>query len=166
VDNRDTLVLGGRVAAAKWKLLIEASVELVEVGTGRKITLITERVEEQGQARGNANFTTAEIQAVNRKLAAALATRLVDSISPIRIVAVRGDDFIIDRGKSASVKVGDKFTLLEPAGAPGFSDASFPVGQALVVHVNENSSNLRFDRSKAANAQAVQATWTVIKSED
>lgn len=166
VANRDTLVLGGRVAAAKWKLLIEASVELVEVSTGRKVALITERVEEGGQARGNANFTTAEIQAVNRKLAAALATRLVDSISPIRIVAVRGDDFIIDRGKSANVKAGDKYTLLEPAAAPGFSDASFPVGQAVVVHVNENSSNLRFERPKTATVQAVQTTWTVIKAED
>ena len=166
VANRDTLVLGGRVAAAKWKLLIEASVELVEVSTGRKVALITERVEEGGQARGNANFTTAEIQAVNRKLAAALATRLIDSISPIRIVAVRGDDFIIDRGKSANVRVGDKYTLLEPVTTPGFSDASFPVGQAVVVHVNENSSNLRFERSKTAAAQAVQATWTVIKADN
>lgn len=166
VANRDTLVLGGRVAAAKWKLLIEASVELVEVSTGRKVALITERVEEGGQARGNANFTTAEIQAVNRKLAAALATRLVDSMSPIRIVAVRGDDFIIDRGKSANVRVGDKFTLLEPVTTPGFSDASFPVGQAVVVHVNESSSNLRFERSKTAAAQAVLATWTVIKADN
>lgn len=166
--QRDTLVLGGRVAAAKWRLMIEASFELVEVSTGRKLAVITERAEESGQSRGNANFTTLEIQAVNRGLASALATRIVDSLSPIRIVAIRGDDFIIDRGRSANVRVEDRYTVLEPAAAPGFGDAAFPVGTAVVVHVNEHSANLRLERPKGASAPVastpLQGTWTVIKA--
>jgi hypothetical protein len=164
IANRDTLVLGGRVAAAKWRLLLEASFELVDVKTGRKAAVITEKVEDSGQSRGNANFTTLEIQAINRKLSTQLATRIIDSLAPIRIIAIRGDDFIIDRGKSANVKVGDKYTVLEPAAAAGLEDAAFPVGSATVTFVNEKSANLRLERDKTAPAALLQNTMQVIKA--
>jgi hypothetical protein len=164
IANRDTLVLGGRVAAAKWRLLLEASFELVDVKTGRKSVVITEKVEDSGQSRGNANFTTLEIQAISRNLATQLATRIIDSLAPIRIIAIRGDDFIIDRGKSANVKVGDKYAVLEPAAGAGLEDAAFPVGSATVTFVNEKSANLRLERDKTAAATLLQTTMQVIKA--
>lgn len=161
--QRETLVLGGRVAAAKWKLLIEASIELIDSKTGRKSELLTQRVEKSGQSRGAANFTTFEIQEVNRDLAGQLAARMIDVLSPIRIVAVRSDDFIIDRGKSASIRVGDRFTLLEPAEGSDDSEAAFPVGEAVVTLVNEKTSNLRLQRDKNNATTGIDKAMRIIR---
>jgi hypothetical protein len=165
IAQRETLVLGGEVAAAKWKMLIEASIELIEVSTGRKLEVLTQRAEKAGQSRGSANFTTLEIQEVNRELATQLAARMTDILSPIRIVAIRGDDFIIDRGKAASIKVGDRFTVLEPAEGSDDPDAAFPVGEASVVLVTEKTSNLRLKREKDGAATALSKTMRLIRTD-
>ncbi len=165
IAKRETLVLGGEVAAAKWKMQIEASIELIEVSTGRKLEVLTQRAEKAGQSRGSANFTTLEIQEVNRELATQLAARVTDILSPIRIVAIRGDDFIIDRGKAASIKVGDHFTLLEPAEGSDDPDAAFPIGEASVVLVTEKTSNLRLKREKDGATTVLTKSMRLIRAD-
>ena len=140
--NRDALVQGGATLAARWSLEIAATLNITDIKTGNKVAAITEKVSIGEKGRGAVNFTSSHIQQANAALANKLAARVLDSLCPIRILSIRGQQFIIDRGVRAGVMVGDKYTVMEPAGDSNDTDAGFPIGCAVVQFVNEKSSNL------------------------
>jgi hypothetical protein len=144
-------VLGKEVAAI-WKNEITASLEITSVAaTGGKKT-ITETVTDEGKGRmgvGNkaADFDAAQMRGLMEKLTKKLATRILDNYSPPRVTAIRGRQMIIDRGIAAGVKVGDKFQLIEKVADNQGTDAGFPLGEASVKSISEDTSNLDFDPS-------------------
>ena len=144
----DRKVLGNERAAI-WKNSMTASFELTNVATGTK-KVITESVAEEGKGRKGvggvaANFDARQIKGLSDQLTAKLASRILDNISPPKIVAARGNKVIIDRGRAAGVKTGDKFRLIERVDETLGTDAGFPLGSATVEFVNEDTSNLNCD---------------------
>jgi hypothetical protein len=51
----------------------------------------------------------------------------------------------MDRGEAAGVKAGDSYKLIERVDSTYGTDAGFPLGNAIVEMVNEDTSNLRID---------------------
>lgn len=146
----DRKVLGNEEAAI-WSNLMSASFELTRVGTGTK-KIITESVSDGGKGRkgvgGEAsNFNAQQIRDLTQKLAKRLAERILDNVSPPKVIAQRGRKIIIDRGLAAGVSVGDTFTLIEKADNSFGTDAGFPLGTATVEFVNEDTSNLNLDNN-------------------
>ena len=144
----DRKVLGNERAAI-WKNSMTASFELTNVATGTK-KVITESVAEEGKGRKGvggvaANFDARQIKGLCDQLTTKLASRILDNISPPKIIAARGNKVIIDRGRAAGVKIGDKFRLIERVDETLGTDAGFPLGSATVDFVNEDTSNLICD---------------------
>ena len=144
-------VLGKEVASI-WKNEMSASLEITSVAaTGGKKT-ITETVTDSGQGRmgvGNKapDFDAAQMRGLMEKLTKKLATRILDNYSPPKVTAIRGRQMIIDRGVAAGVKVGDRFQLIEKVADNQGTDAGFPLGEASVKTISEDTSNLDFDPS-------------------
>lgn len=141
----DRRVFGNEVAAV-WKNSITASLEIITVSNGTKKT-ITESVTDEGKGRkgvgGKApDFDADQIRDMLERLSGKLAARIVDSYSPIKVIARRGNKIIVDRGVAAGIGVGDKFQLIEKLDDDLWSDAGFPLGIATVEHVSEETSNL------------------------
>ena len=144
----DRKVLGNERAAI-WKNSMSASFEITNVNTGTK-KVITESVADEGKGRKGvggeaANFDARQVKGLCDLLTAKLASRILDNISPPKIIALRGNKIIIDRGRAAGVKVGDKFRLIERVDDSFGTDAGFPLGSASVEFVNEDTSNLNCD---------------------
>jgi hypothetical protein len=144
----DRKVLGNERAAI-WKNSMTASFELTNVATGTK-KVITESVADEGKGRKGvggvaANFDARQIKGLCDQLTTKLASRILDNISPPKIIAARGNKIIIDRGRAAGVKTGDKFRLIERVDETLGTDAGFPLGSATVDFVNEDTSNLNCD---------------------
>lgn len=144
----DRKVMGNEEAAI-WSNSISATLEITKVNGGTK-KVITESVAEGGKGRRGvggeaANFNAQQIQNITQKLSKRLAERILDNYSPPKIVARRGLLIIIDRGEAAGVKVGDSYKLIERVDSTFGTDAGFPLGNATVEMVNEDTSNLRLD---------------------
>ncbi len=144
----DRKVLGNEEAAI-WTNSISATLEITKVNGGTK-KAITETVAEGGKGRRGvggeaANFNAQQIQNITQKLSKRLAERILDNYSPPKIVARRGALIIMDRGEAAGVKVGDTYKLIERVDGTYGTDAGFPLGNATVEMVNEDTSNLRLD---------------------
>lgn len=144
----DRKVMGNEEAAI-WSNSISATLEITKVNGGTK-KVITESVAEGGKGRRGvggeaANFNAQQIQNITQKLSKRLAERILDNYSPPKIVARRGVLIIIDRGEAAGVKVGDSYKLIERVDSTFGTDAGFPLGNAIVEMVNEDTSNLRLD---------------------
>lgn len=138
-------VLGNEVAAV-WKNSMSASFEITKVSTGTK-KVITESVSDSGKGRRGvggvaSDFDAQQIKKLTDILSKRLAERILDNISPPKIIAARGNKIIIDRGLAAGVKVGDRFRLIERVDETLGTDAGFPMGEATVEFVNEDTSNL------------------------
>jgi len=139
----------GREEAAIWSNAMSATLEITKVAGGTK-KIITENVSDGGKGRRGvggeaANFNAQQIQTITQKLAKKLAERILDNISPPRIIACKGPLIIIDRGVAAGVKPGDSYKLIEKVDNSLGTDAGFPFGSAVVEFVNEDTSNLRLD---------------------
>jgi hypothetical protein len=134
-------------AAARWKLRITISMEIVERKTGTK-KVIKEDFEETGNgvvssARiGAPNFDSGQVRALADGVAKKLGVRLLDLISPPRIIQARGKMFIVDRGRAAGMKEGQIVEVIEPVEDNLDTDASFPIGKARVKSVKEETSIL------------------------
>lgn len=144
----DRKVLGNERAAI-WKNSMTASFELTNVATGTK-KVITESVADEGKGRKGvggvaANFDARQIKELCDQITTKLASRILDNISPPKIIAARGNKIIIDRGRAAGVKTGDKFRMIERVDESLGTDAGFPLGSATVEFVNEDTSNLNCD---------------------
>jgi hypothetical protein len=144
----DRKVLGHEEAAI-WTNSISATLEITKVNGGTK-KAITETVSEGGKGRRGvggeaANFNAQQIQNITQKLSKRLAERILDNYSPPKIVARRGAQIIVDRGEAAGVRVGDSYKLIERVDSTYGTDAGFPLGNATVEMVNEDTSNLRLD---------------------
>ena len=138
-------VLGKEVAAV-WKNSMSASFAITKVSTGTK-KVITESVSDSGKGRRGvggvaSDFDAQQIKKLTDSLSKRLAERILDNISPPKILAVRGSKIIVDRGLAAGVKVGDRFRLIERVDETLGTDAGFPMGEAVVEFVNEDTSNL------------------------
>ena len=144
----DRKVMGNEEAAI-WSNSISATLEITKVNGGTK-KVITESVEEGGKGRRGvggeaANFNAQQIQNITQKLSKLLAGRILNNYSPPKVVARRGVYIIIDRGEAAGVKIGDSYKLIERVDDAYGTDAGFPLGNATVEMVNEDTSNLRLD---------------------
>lgn len=144
----DRKVMGNEEAAI-WSNSISATLEITKVNGGTK-KVITESVAEGGKGRRGvggeaANFNAQQIQNITQKLSKRLAERILDNYSPPKVVARRGAMIIVDRGEAAGVKVGDSYKLIERVDSSFGTDAGFPLGNATVEMVNEDTSNLRLD---------------------
>jgi len=144
----DRKVMGNEEAAI-WTNSISATLEITKVNGGTK-KAITETVADGGKGRRGvggeaANFNAQQIQNITQKLSKRLAERILDNYSPPKIVARRGALIIMDRGEAAGVKVGDSYKLIERVDSTYGTDAGFPLGNATVEMVNEDTSNLRLD---------------------
>lgn len=141
----DRRVLGNEVAAI-WKNSITASLDIITVSNGTKKT-ITESVTDEGKGRkgvgGKApDFDADQIRDMLTRLSGKLASRIIDSYSPPKVIARRGSKIIVDRGTAAGVAVGDKFQIIEKLDDDLWSDAGFLLGIATVELVAEETSNL------------------------
>lgn len=144
----DRKVLGNERAAI-WKNSMTASFEITNVATGTK-KIITESVSAEGKGRKGvggvaADFDARQIKQLCDDISDKLASRILDNISPPKVIAARGNKIIIDRGRAAGVQVGDKFRLIERVDDSLGTDAGFPIGTATVEFVNEDTSNLACD---------------------
>jgi hypothetical protein len=144
----DRKVLGNERAAI-WKNSMTASFEITNVATGTK-KIITESAAAEGKGRRGvggvaANYDARQIKDLCDEISNKLAARILDNISPPKVIAARGSKIIIDRGRAAGVKVGDKFRLIERVDESLGTDAGFPIGTATVEFVNEDTSNLTCD---------------------
>jgi hypothetical protein len=161
----DRKVLGNERAAI-WKNSMTASFEISNVKTGTK-KIITETDADEGKGRKSvggeaANFDARQIKSLCDRISAKLASRILDNISPPKIIAARGNKIIIDRGRAAGVKVGDKFRLIERVDDSLGTDAGFPMGSATVEFVNEDTSNLNCDTAIPPNTDNSKVTLTKI----
>lgn len=134
-------------AAARWKLRITISMEITQRKTGTK-KVIKEDFEESGNgvvssARiGAPNFDSGQIRSLADGVAKKLGVRLLDLVSPPRIIQARGKMFIVDRGRAAGMKEGQIVEVIEPVEDNLGTDASFPIGKARVKSVKEETSIL------------------------
>jgi hypothetical protein len=161
----DRKVLGNERAAI-WKNSMTASFEITDVATGTK-KVITETVSDEGKGRKGvggvaANFDARQIKGLCDQITEKMASRILDNISPPRIIAARGNKVIIDRGRAAGVKVGDKFRLIERVDESLGTDAGFPLGSATVEFVNEDTSNLNCDAPLDSNIPVEKITMSRI----
>jgi hypothetical protein len=161
----DRKVLGNERAAI-WKNSMAASFEITNVKTGTK-KVITESDSDEGKGRRGvggeaANFDARQIKGLCDRISAKLASRILDNISPTKIIASRGNKIIIDRGRAAGVKVGDKFRLIERVDDALGTDAGFPMGSATVEFVNEDTSNLNCDTAIPPTTDNSKITLTKI----
>jgi hypothetical protein len=156
----------GKERAAIWKNSMTASFEITNVKTGTK-KVITESDTDEGKGRKGvggeaANFDARQIKGICDRISAKLASRILDNISPPKIIASRGNKIIIDRGRAAGVKVGDKFRLIERVDDSLGTDAGFPMGSATVEFVNEDTSNLNCDTAIPPTTDNSKITLTKI----
>ena len=144
----DRKVLGNERAAI-WKNSMTASFEITDVKSGTK-KIITESVADEGKGRKGvggvaADFDAQQIKQLCDNISNKMATRILDNISPPKVIAARGNKIIIDRGRAAGVNIGDKFQLIEKVDDTFGTDAGFPIGSATVEFINEDTSNLLCD---------------------
>jgi hypothetical protein len=161
----DRKVLGNERAAI-WKNSMTASFEITNVATGTK-KVITESVADEGKGRKgvggvSANFDARQIKGLCDLITTKLASRILDNVSPPKIIAIRGNKIIIDRGRAAAVKTGDKFRLIERVDDSLGTDAGFPLGSAIVEFVNEDTSNLNCDSPLDPSTATSKVTLTKI----
>lgn len=140
----------GNELAAIWKNEITASLEITSVDPSGGKKVITETVSASGKGRKGAggkapDFNAAQIRGMLDELSKKFAVRILDNYSSVKVVAIRRNMMIIDRGLAAGVAKGDKFKVIETVDANLGTDAGFPLGEATVTFVNEDTSTLEFD---------------------
>ncbi len=137
--------VAGKVAA--WKLSIVISLEVTELKGGTK-RVIKEPFECNGGGvvstrRAEApDFGSSAVRNLADGVAKKLGMRLLDSLCPPRITQVRGMQLIVDRGRAAGMKEGQRVEVSEPPEDPSAAAEGFPVGMAVVKSVREDSSVL------------------------
>jgi hypothetical protein len=129
--------------AAKWKLRITLSLEVTTRKTGTK-KVLKEDFEESGSgivtsAKNTPDIDSGMIKTLADGVAKKLGTRVLDVFCPPRIINVRGNMFIVDRGRAAGIKEGQIVELNDRADDEFGTDAGFPLGKARVKSVKEET---------------------------
>lgn len=146
-------------AAAKWKLRITISLEITTRKTGTK-KVIKEDFEELGNgivssARiGAPDFDSGKVRTLADGVAKKLGMRVLDIFCPPRIIQVRGNMFIVDRGRAAGMKEGQVVELTDKADDEFGTDAGFPLGKARVKSVKEETCVMELVSTEGATELA------------
>jgi hypothetical protein len=168
------------LALTEWKLQVTISLEVTARKTGTK-KVLKEEFEASGKGtnflvngklpdRNAPDFDAVMVKQLADGVSKKLGMRVVDSLCPIRITSARGKLFNIDRGRAAGIKEGHIMELTERADDEFGTDSGFPIGQARVKTVKEDSSlmellsdegveELKGDRTKLTVTRPVEAKF-------
>jgi hypothetical protein len=91
-----------------------------------------------------------------------LGMRVLDVFCPPRIINVRGNMFIVDRGRAAGIKEGQIVELTDRADDEFGTDAGFPLGKARVKSVKEETCVLELVSTDGAAELAGDKTKLTI----
>ena len=172
----------GQPLAFEWKMDVVISLEITTRKTGTK-KVYKEDFTTSGAgvtfmridggnvtSKTTPDFTNVMIRQLADGVSKKLGMRVLDSYCPIRITSARGKLFNIDRGRAAGLKEGHIMELTERADDEFGTDSGFPIGQARVKTVKEDSTlmelvsdegveELRGDRTKLTVTRPVEAKF-------
>lgn len=164
VLRTESKTVGGRVySVGEWKIGAAISLEVTTRKTGTKKVLKEEfevsgngsnfGVDAQNQKRLENNvqaFDAAIVRKFVDGISKKLGMRVLDVFCPTRIINVRGNMFIVDRGRAAGMKEGQIVELTERGDDEFGTDAGFPLGKARVKSVKEETSVLELVSTEGA----------------
>lgn len=185
--NEGAVRLPGGFTFAPWNIIVDLSLEITTRKTGTKKVIkevynynaiersVIPRLPEAAQKAMEKKYDLVDsdagvFRAAINGLAKKLAQRVLDSYCPIRITSARGKLFNIDRGRAAGLKEGHIMELTERADDELGTDSGFPIGQARVKTVKEDSTlmellsdegveELKGDRTKLTVTRPVEAKF-------
>ena len=177
--NEGAVRLPGGFTFAPWNIIVDLSLEITTRKTGTKkvikevynynaiersvITRLPEAAQKAMEKKYNLVDSDAGVfRAAINGLAKKVGTRVLDVFCPPRIINVRGNMFIVDRGRAAGMQEGHIVELTERADDEFGTDASFPLGKARVKSVKEETSVLELMSTDGAAELAGDKTKLTI----
>lgn len=179
VFKREPVRLPGGFSFTPWNMIVELSLEITTRKTGTKKVIkevynynaieksVIARIPEAAQKAMEKKYNLADsdagaFRAGINGLAKKLGNRVLDVLCPPRIINVRGNMFIVDRGRAAGMQEGHVVELTDRADDEFGTDAGFPLGKARVKSVKEETSVLELMSTEGATELAGDKTKLTI----